>query len=138
MDILVNVVNQELKIATNLKNYVEGSQEFIRFVFNLSEEWDALTIFAQFTQDDSSYNVYLDENNSVYLPSEICAGICTLVIYGNDGAGTIATSNHVSLTIDKNILIADAKGPVITQSLYDQLVAKINEFEEAITKARFG
>ena len=38
MDIRVNVVNQKLKIPTNLKNFVAGTQEFIRFVFNFIDE----------------------------------------------------------------------------------------------------
>lgn len=137
MDILVNVVNQELKIATNLKNYVEGTQEFIRFVFNLTGDWKDLTVFAQFTQDDASYNVYLDDHDSVYLPSEIKAGICTMVLYGSN-AYTVATTDYVTLTIDESILVIDAQGPVVTKSLYDQLVERIEQFEDAITYARFG
>lgn len=50
MDILVNVANQKLKIATNLKSLVAGTQEFVRFVFNLTGDWDDLLTFAQFRQ----------------------------------------------------------------------------------------
>lgn len=129
MDILVNVVNQKLKIATNLKNLVAGSQEFVRFVFNLNGDWDNLTTFAQFTQNGTSYNQYLDSNNSVYLPSEIGVGFCTLMLYGSHG-NTIATTNFLTLTIDRNILVSNAQSTEISTSLYTQLVNRVNDLLE--------
>lgn len=92
MNIQINVINQKLRLATNLKNYVTGSQEFVQFTFNISEEWDDLLPFAQFIQNGSTYNIYLDSSNSVYLPSEIQAGICEVTLYGNNGR-VIATTN---------------------------------------------
>ena len=44
MDILVNVAQQKLRIAANLRKVVAGSQEFVRFIFNFDEEWDGLLI----------------------------------------------------------------------------------------------
>lgn len=84
MDILVNVANQKLKIATNLKSLVAGTQEFVRFVFNTSGDWDGLATFAQFMQDGVAYNQYLDENKAAYLPAEIGVGTCTVMLYGSD------------------------------------------------------
>ena len=71
MDILVNVANQKLKIAANLKSLVKGTQEFIRFVYNLTGDWDGLTVFAQFIQNGVAYNQLLDSDNSAYLPADI-------------------------------------------------------------------
>ena len=134
MDILVNVANQKLKISTNLKSLVAGTQEFIRFVFNLSGDWDGLTTFAQFSQNGVSYNQYLDEDNSVYLPSEIGVGTCTLMLYGSND-NVRATTNYVTLTIDKNTLVADASSTEISQTLYDQLVSRINQDEITLSSA---
>ena len=106
MDILVNVANQKLKIATNLKSLVAGTQEFVRFTFNLTGDWDDLMTFAQFQQNGVAYNAYLDENNSAYLPSEIGVGTCTLMLYGSNDK-TIATTNYLTLSIDENILVSD-------------------------------
>lgn len=125
MDILVNVANQKLKIATNLKSLVAGTQEFIRFVFNLTGDWDDLMTFAQFRQDGKSYNQYLDENNSAYLPAEIGMGTCTLMLYGSNN-NTKATTNYLTLTIDENILVANAESTEISLSLYNQLVSRVN------------
>lgn len=125
MDILVNVANQKLKIATNLKSLVAGTQEFVRFVFNLTGDWDNLMTFAQFSQNGVSYNQYLDEDNSAYLPAEIGVGTCTLMLYGSN-ENTIATTNYLTLSIDENILVNDANSTDISESLYTQLVTKVN------------
>ena len=125
MDILVNVANQKLKIATNLKSLIAGTQEFVRFTFNLTGDWDDLLTFAQFQQNGVAYNAYLDENNSAYLPSEIGVGTCTLMLYGSNDK-TIATTNYLTLTIDENILVSDANSTEISESLYTQLVTKVN------------
>lgn len=124
MDILVNVSRQKLKIDTNLRKVVSGSQEFIRFVFNLDEEWDDLLAFAQFVQGDDAYNVYLDSNNSCYLPSEIVQGDCKLTLYGT-GGDTIATTSYILLNVEKNILVQDGQSTEITLSLYEQLVNRV-------------
>lgn len=121
MEILVNVIGQKLKIATNLKCFISGSQQFVKFTFNIDDSWDNLITFAQFRQNDVAYNQYLDANNSVYLPREIGAGACTLILYGT-GGNVRATTNYLTLTIDENILVANAQSTEITQSLYEQLI----------------
>ena len=125
MDILVNVANQKLKIATNLKSLVAGTQEFVRFVFNTSGDWDGLATFAQFRQNGVAYNQYLDDDKAAYLPAEIGVGTCTVMLYGSNG-NTIATTNYLTLTIDENILVSDAQSTDISLSLYNQLVSKVN------------
>ena len=121
MEILVHVVGQKLKMATNLKSLVEGSQNFVKIIFDLSSDWDDLTTFAQFTQNSKSYNVYLDEENAVYLPSEIVAGSCMMLLYGT-GRTVRGTTNYLQFTIDRNILVSDAQSTDISTSLYEQLV----------------
>lgn len=124
MEILVNVIGQKLKIATNLKCFISGSQQFVKFIFNMDDSWDNLTTFAQFRQNDVAYNQYLDANKSVYLPREIGAGACTLILYGT-GGNVRATTNYLTLTIDENILVTNAQSTEITQSLYEQLVNSV-------------
>ena len=123
MSILISVVNQKLYISSSLDNIVAGSQEFVKFKFNLSQDWDGLVTFAQFRQNNTAYNQYLDEDNCVYLPPEIGMGTCTLMLYGNNGT-TRATTNYLTLKIDENIFVTDAESTNISQSLYDQLIAK--------------
>lgn len=134
MELLINVINQKLKLATNLKSLVAGTQQFIKLIFNLPDEWDGLLAFAQFIQGSNSYNAYLDENNSVYLPSEIQAGTCKVLLYGTGNQGEnsqiIATTNYLEFTIDENIIISDANSTNISQSLYDQLVERFNRIAD--------
>ena len=125
MEILVNVIGQKLKVTTNLKCFISGSQQFVKFIFNMDSEWDNLLTFAQFRQNGVAYNQYLDEDNSVYLPSEIGAGTCTLILYGTYN-GVRATTNYLTLTIDESILVTDAQSTEISTSLYEQLVTKVN------------
>ena len=121
MNILVNVINQKLKIKANTKRLVSGTQKFIRFEFNLDDAWDNLLVFAQFIQNGKAYNDYLDENNSVYLPPEIVDGKFNVLLYGS-GSNVIATTNYLTFEVDKNMLISDAQSTEITESLYNKLV----------------
>jgi len=100
MDILVTVVNQKLKITTNGKRDVAGTQRFVRFIVDLPNEWKELTTFAQFRQGDIAYNQYLDGNYAAYMPAEIKAGKCLLMLFGSNNNAVIGTSNHLELTID--------------------------------------
>ena len=108
MDILVSVVNQRLKITTNLKDLVAGTENFIRFIFDLSSDWDDLSTFVQFVQNGTPYNVTLDQDKSAYLPKQITPGKCTMVLAGN-GTNKIAVTNYLTLTIDSNILITEVE-----------------------------
>lgn len=125
MRVYIDVVGQKLKIAINKKNFVSGSQNFVKFAFSLDADWDELTVFAQFQQDSNTYNVYLDENNCAYLPAEITKGECYLTLYGTGGE-TKATTNYLILTIDENILVTNAQSVAISSTLYEQLVNRIS------------
>ena len=126
MEIRIEVVRQKLSIASSLRKVVEGSQEFVRFVFKMDKSWDGLKTFAQFIQDGVGYNVYLDDDNAVYLPPEIKNGTCALLLYGTKGK-TIATTNYITLTVDKSMMISDASSTEITIPIYNQLVNKTDE-----------
>ena len=125
MDIRVDVVNQRLQTATNLTSFIAGTQEFIRFVFNLDGDWDNLLVFAQFTQNGQSYNQYLDSDNSVYLPAEIVAGEATLTLYGSY-ENKKATTNVLTLKIEENNFTEDGESTEITLSLYQQLATEVH------------
>lgn len=125
MNVTVDVQGQKLRVLQNKKEFVAGSQKFVRFEFTLDEGWDNLLKFAQFRQGGVAYNQYLDDENGAYLPAEIGEGTCTMMLYGSGGEA-IGTTNYVTFTIDKNNLISDASSTEISESLYQQLVTKIN------------
>lgn len=138
MEIDVRVDNQHMRVESNNKRLVAGSQKFIKFKFNLSDDWDGLAIFAQFSQNDVGYNHYLDVNKCVYMPKEIRVGKCTLTLYGTGNNEIIATTGPLLLTIDDNGLVADGENIDITPSLYEQLTAKITPATIAEVKQYLG
>lgn len=128
MEIIIKVNNQRMHPTDNIRGIVEGSQNFVKFKFELGEDWSGLTVFAQFSQDETGYNQYLDNDNCVYLPPEIVKGECKLVLYGNGGSGNSAvraTTNCLRLVIGENSLVEDIDSIEITRSLYDQLVSRV-------------
>lgn len=127
MSIFVNVVGQKMHVSSVLDCVVEGSQNFVKFIFNLSEEWDGLEVFAQFAQNGKAYNMYLDDDNSAYLPPEIVAGTCTLMLYGSSNI-TVGTTNYLTFKIGENILVSgDVSITDIPKSLYTQLIEQFDE-----------
>lgn len=138
MTILINVINQELRLATPFRTLVDGTQEFIKFKFVLDDAWLKITTFAQFVQDGTAYNIYLDDNKCAFLPSEINSGTFTLMLYGT-GEHVIGTSNYLTLKMIDNIFVGDAQSTEITESLYTQLVNRVNTLDNTIKdKIRTG
>ena len=142
MEILINVVNQKLKVTNYVKALIDGSQKFIAFKFLLGSDWDGLVTFAQFIQDGVGYNQYLDENNTVYLPTEIHKGKVNVLLYGVggddavfdgttlvSGGDVIATTNYLTFTVEENSLIADAQSTQISISNYQYLVNLVNSVQ---------
>lgn len=129
MEIFVNVTNQKLNITSSLCNVVAGSQKFVKFKFVIGEEWNGLLSFAQFVQNGLTYNVYLDSDNSVYLPSEIKAGFCWMTLCGTDGV-VVATTNRVEFRVAEGGVVVDAHSIDITPTLYEQLVEKFNKLSK--------
>ncbi|MDO5346573.1 MAG: hypothetical protein Q4E91_12620 [Lachnospiraceae bacterium] len=101
MEVLVTVIGQKLRIATNCKTFVEGTCNFVKFVFSLSDDWAGLATHAQFIQDGNAYNRQLDGSHSVFLPDEIHDGKCELVLYGIRGL-TVEISDSAVLNIKKS------------------------------------
>ena len=128
VNIPVAVDGQRMMLQDSSYRFAPRSQEFVKFVFELSDDWMELTTFAQFTQNGSSYNTYLDEDNSVYLPGEIVSGSCTMMLYGTGAGGVTGTTLPIVLCIDNDCFTEDGQSTVITQSLYDQLVAQVAQY----------
>lgn len=127
-DVPIRVNGQKLYLQANHYKLATGSQLFIRFVFDMSDDWDGLTTFAQFRQGDTAYNVYLDSNNSVTLPSEITSGECRMMLYGNGGENVIATTGQIRFCVTDNSFISDDQSTIITPSLYEQMVEMVSHY----------
>ena len=124
-EVYINVSGQKRSAAPSCGGFVDGSQRFVRFIFYLGEDWEGLTVAAQFAQSGTAYNVLLDEQNCAYLPPEIKEGTFSLTIRGTAG-DVIATTNALIFRATKNSFVSDAQSTEITPSLYNQLVDKVN------------
>ena len=127
MELLIKVEHQKLRLETKLRSLAEGSQNFVKLKFDLDEDWNGLTVFAQFQQDGKGYNQYLSPESIVSLPPEIKNGRCYVMLYGT-GGDVIGTTSCLDLYIDTNNFVSDAQSVEISESLYNQLVDKVNNF----------
>lgn len=122
MEVFINVVGQKLRIATNCKTFVEGTMNFVKFTFILSDDWASLEKKAQFIQDGEAINRELDGNNSVYLPSEIHSGTFELLLCGNMGL-TSAVTDALALSAKRSEYRIDGKD-------WDYVFATVEEMKQ--------
>lgn len=128
MEIQISVVGQKLRASSNSIRLIDGSQNFVKFTFNLDDSWESLTSYAQFTQNGVAYKVYLDDDNSVFLPHEINEGTCLMALSGT-GDGVIATTDFIRLNVAGNILTDGQESAGVTKSLYEQLIDRLTSLE---------
>ena len=130
MDILVNVVGQKMNVTTVPSTLVARSQNFIRFVFRFSEDWEGLDVLAQFTQGDLQFNRQLDSvTKSTYLPQEFQTGKFTVVLFGVGGNNVRAFSNILEFNLQKNGFVGEEfmqiEPPDPTPTWYEDLMNRI-------------
>lgn len=126
MDILVIVEGQRMKLASNQNHHIEGSNEFVKFKFDLSSEWTGLTVHAQFVQNGENFGGPIN-GNYTYLPNDIKEGECKLVLWGVDGT-VRATTNYISLTIGKDISVLRALSKDISKTDYETAITQLGKY----------
>lgn len=130
MDILVTVEGQKMKIASNQTHHIEGSSQFVKFIFDLSDEWVGLDSNVQFIQNGEAYGQKLDGSGNkkyAFLPNGITEGECKMVLYGGDG--TIrATTNYIPLSIGKDISALSTLSENISRTDYEQALVELKQY----------
>lgn len=144
MDILVIVDGQRLKLAANQSHHIEGSNQFVKFRFDLSDEWKGLATHVQFIQNGEAYGQILDgewNNKYAFLPNGIAEGECKMVLWGGNG-DVRATTNYITLIIGKDISTANTLSENINRTDYEQALANLKSYvanggttEEALNEA---
>ena len=147
MNITINVVGQ--KLMTNYTQIVEGSQNFVKFTFNLPNEWKEINPSACFSQDGKAPIGKILETDTdgqtffTYLPPEITEGKCELSLFGakeSENGDIIGTSNCLTLTIDKKGAV-DVVESQPTESIYLQWMEKVrldtlSTIDNAVSEAK--
>lgn len=137
MEIKINVTGQKMKVATNLKTYVSGSQRFVKFTFNFTDDsWSIFStnqLSAYFKQGNTVISTSFD-GDSVYLPSDIGVGECYLTLYGANN-NIIGITEGLELKIKENYISTSPESTKMTSSFYEKLVEEY-EFETLKTNAK--
>lgn len=127
MDIHIAVNGQKMEMPVPAPVIIDGSRKFVKLAFDLSNDWDTMTIYCQFQQRGHAWNKYLDDlDRTVYLPEELKDGAFDIMLCGAYG-DSIATSSGIQLFIEGNRLEEDEECANITPSLYSQLIKKMDD-----------
>lgn len=101
MDIIAIVKGQKMRLAANNSCYISGSNGFVRFKFELSDEWKNRPMIAMFEQNGKIFSQTVTDGYA-FLPSDICEGNCNMSLFGISGT-IFATTNRVPLIIKNDI-----------------------------------
>ena len=83
-------------------------------------------------QNNVAYDVVLNTSHQAYMPPEIGAGRCTMMLYGSNGS-IKATTNFLEFTIDQSLQITGSQTHDLTPTLYDQFCAYVDrKFKEIV------
>lgn len=103
MEVIINVDGQTMR-PRSVRKFVAGSKNFADFLFNLSDDWDGLTVFAQFRQDEQVFTEYLDSSDKVSLPYDLSDGDFTLALCGVGGS-RIGVTHPLKLRLLENKIL---------------------------------
>lgn len=134
MKIVIDVINQKLKMESNSYRYISESRNFIYIIFNLDNDWDGMSVCADFTQGSNVYSHPLDNNNGVYFPSSIEPGICEISLIGSKD-GVTATTDSITLYVDQ---YSGSDGDVITTYFVDTSEGNVTEDDIPVGNIAFS
>lgn len=128
------VDNQSVYPYSRGEQIADGSVDFVKIEFRPSREWDGYLMHAQFRQGVNVYTVLFDENNSVFLPSEITAGEVEISVFGYaEGRPNRGTSIPYTQIVRQSGFTSESSIPIPpTPDLYTQL---LKEIDSAVTRA---
>ena len=136
MDVFCEVNGQRLTVLTKPRRYVAGSENFVKLRFSLSEDWDGMTVFAQFRQGSRTSEAFLIKEAvasgehkgdwmTVAMPGWPQPGRCCMTLCGVGHGNAVATTNCVELLIDCNCNVTDALETAVPESLYQQIMDRL-------------
>ena len=128
MNIKVRVNGQNAIWYDKPPRVADNSIQFVKFYFDLSEDWDECTVSAQFTQGENTYNRLLVEN-LCSLPEELVAGKCQVSLFGyRHGEVYRATLIPLDFNEYHSGFVPSVNTPVPpTPDLYAQLLEQLYE-----------
>lgn len=138
--IYINVVGQSMYVSSTVGGIASGSTNFVKFKFNLSGDWDGLSLTARFKQGGTIYTSSLDGNYYATLPSGIGVGSFDMTLVGTSGDTVKGTTNFITFRVGDDGCHEAGQGgggggPTIEelQAEIAALEAQVNEKESEIT-----
>lgn len=132
------VDGQMIRPYTSRDRVASDSVDFVRYHFDLPPEWEGLTVTAQFTQGNNTYNRLLQDGTAI-LPAEIAASgqPVDLSIFGVAAGAVIrATTIPYKFRVYQSGYKTDGQPAVPpAPDLYQQLIAEIQAAEDAAIAA---
>lgn len=118
-------VDKQIITRQDHNEIVASSQNYLKARFNFSIEWQDLSITAQFTFGNNTYNVALSETGTCTVPWEALtsSGILKVSVFGDD----LITTNYSSIPIKESGYVDDGEFPLDPTPSY---FAEIQENEE--------
>lgn len=121
MEVLIRVEGKRIWLDTIPVVLASDSQEFVKFIFEITSDWNGLSTYAQFIQNDNTYKAYLDSENSVYIPSGVANGYCLMSLCGTN-ANRVVMTNAVKFIVHNNEVIFNEENTEISESLYQEII----------------
>lgn len=112
------------------------SQNAIEVLFEFDETWQGYTITAQLTKLQSTYNLLLDADNKVLVPSDITEGLWYVSVFGVKGSITRNTTISACINVVRGGYVTSGTPPVPpTPDLYQQLISQVKASEAAAAQS---
>lgn len=121
---------KQILTRTDREDLASNSREIHKCNFNLSNDWDDMQITAVFKYMGRKWDVLLTDN-ACTVPAEVLEGQegFTVGLYGTNGDQVI-TSTLITVPVSKGANASGGGNAQITPSMFDQIMAKIEEIEE--------
>ena len=122
---------KQILTRTDREDLASNSREIHQCNFTLSDDWDGMQITAVFKYKGCKQDVLMDDNTCI-VPAEVLEeqeGF-TVGLYGVKDDQVI-TSTLVTIPVNRGANVGGV-APVITPSMFDQIMNKINDIEQEV------
>lgn len=123
---------KQILTRTDREDLASNSREIHQCNFDLSDDWANMQITAVFKYMGRKWDVLLAADNTCVVPAEVLAGQegFAVGLYGVR-EDQVITSTLITVPVSKGANVGGI-APQITPSMYDQIMAKIEDIEEEI------
>ena len=122
---------KQILTRTDREDLASNSREIHQCNFSLSNDWEGMQITAVFKYMGCKWDVLLSDNTCI-VPAEVLESQkgFSVGLYGVK-EDQVITSTFITIPVNKGANVGGVT-PVITPSMFDQIMKKINEIEQEV------